>query len=339
MAWRTKDDLGTSIVGYLHDQLKISDKYLMDVGRGFTWWPSDFAQTVISDDGIFHNASTVYRLHIETDLVKANGHENQLIPIIANYMSGVTNLSAVTYEPNSDLFRLHTSVYACYENEEWLKRLLLAALALQTSEAKRHVQMLTQTKGVQSAQSAHPAAGMRNQPDPVVNLEQQFLRPAGSQPSRWIDSPEWSLAAEGVRRLASKYSTDQRANLEGEYELSRGGSPMRFSVSAEEPHRLLGNGLNCLLSVPLALEDDHRAVVAWELNELERRQWNWCHDVGSWCVRGQVLAFECFVPNISFAPQLLPDMAHDIAMRAKWFDEQYSEGRLESLPTMQSAAE
>lgn len=326
MPWRNKEDLGTTLVAHIHDQLKIGDKYLLDVGRGFTWWAGDFSQTVVSDHGLFHNASTLYRLHIETEVVKAHGHAREILPQIATLLGQQCSLSAITYHEDSDTFRMHCSVYANYECEEWLRKVLLAATSLQLSEAKLFGAALAQHKGITLAISSHPNAGMREQPDPLTEVESRFIVPAGAGPSRWVGCNEWEEARDNMKRISLKVSTDGATCIEGEFEFVGNSAPIRLSISAEDRHPRLGSGLQCLLTIPSGGGPDVLSAITESLNESERREWNWCHDLGAWCIRGEVLCFECFVPNIAFSPQILLDLSHDMALRAKWLNETWAAG-------------
>src|SRR5215218_9119687 len=106
MSWRNKEDLGTSLVAFIHDSLKVTDRYSLDHGRGFTWWGSDYAQTVWSDVGLFHNLSTLYRIHTEVELFRGDGRAGDCEVPLVDTMSNAT-LSAVTYDPEKDIYKLH----------------------------------------------------------------------------------------------------------------------------------------------------------------------------------------------------------------------------------------
>ena len=134
MSWRNRSDLGHELVGELHDLLRIDDHWLVDQGNGFTWWAADFAQSVWCDMGLYHNAQTTYRLHAETDLLRARGRPQQYETVIEREMDA-TSFSSVIFDEESDTFKLHTSVFATAENIEWLKKPFLAAVALQVVEA------------------------------------------------------------------------------------------------------------------------------------------------------------------------------------------------------------
>ena len=324
MSWREKEDLGTATVANLHDLLRIPDEWLVDRHRGFTWWAGDYAQSLWADLGLFHNGVTLYRLHCETEMLRGGGHARDCELQLTKLM-GTTTLSGMTYESNTDLYKLHCSVYAQNENAEWVKRVLLGAMALQVIEAQNNSNLSLVT-GHTAATTGHPSRGLRHEPDPILDSIKKFFKPYGAQDSKWIDSPEWDEARERVRRLAQHSVTDNQTYLEAEFDwhLSAAVLPIRLDIRTDRPHDILGNGLELSLTLPLAMPAGQRAHTALELNARERQEWNWCHDLGSWCTRGSEVMFHCFVPNICYSPGILIDMAHDMAIRANWVNENLS---------------
>lgn len=324
MSWQSKEDLGLAMVSHVHESLKIEDKYRLDHGRGFTWWAGEFSQSIWSDLGIFHNMSNYFRLHSEIELLRADGRGHKCELPLVECMGNAT-FSAITFDQEKDTFKLHCSVYACYDNEEWIKRVFLGAVGLQISEAQHKARQLAGQLGISPATSAHPRSGSRDHAHPMVEADERFFKPWGAQPSKWIDSPEWDDARGSIRRISVNAITDNATRLDGEFEWHHGapGANIRMSVSAVDPHPDLGNGLSLRLSVPVNLVAQNCAHLALHINEMERREWNWCHDIGSWCVRNGELAFDCFIPNISFATGILPEMAHDMGTRARWLNEQF----------------
>ena len=324
MSWHSKEDLGLALVAHVHDSLKIEEQYRLDHGRGFTWWAGEYSQSIWSDLGIFHNMSNYFRLHAEIELLRADGHGHKCELPLGECMSDAT-FSAITFDQEKDIFKLHCSVYACYDNEEWVKRVFLGAVGLQLSEAQHTARQLAEKLGVSPATSAHPRSGRREHAHPMVEADERFFKPWGAQPSKWIGGEEWEEARQSIRRISILATTDDSTKVEAEFEWHHGApnATVKFVASAVEPHPQLGNGLAFRLTVPVNLVAENCAHLALHINEMERREWNWCHDVGSWCVRNGELAFDCFIPNISHAPGVLPEMAHDMGTRARWLNEQF----------------
>ncbi|MBI1756375.1 MAG: hypothetical protein HYR64_04620 [Fimbriimonas ginsengisoli] len=307
--------------------MRIEDQWTLDRDRGFTWWAAEYAQSVWSDLGNFHNGVTLYRLHAEIELVRGRGHATQCEVPFTQAMCDA-NLSAITYDPHTDLYKLHCSVYAHEDNKEWLKRVFLAAVALQVVDAELSAPVLAGAFDVAPACTTHPRSGSRLLRDPVLHAEEKFFRPSGAQRSRWIGSDEWGEARSRVGRIAQHAVTDGKSYLEAEFDWCVSGHtlPIRLEIKADKPHHRLGSGLCAHLYMPLAMAVGSRAHTALELNALERKEWNWCHDLGSWCCEGPDLAFRCFVPNISYSRDILPELGHDMAIRAGWVNDMFAHG-------------
>lgn len=323
MSWQSRSDPGLAIVAQVHDALKIADKWRMDEPRGFTWWASDFAQRVWSDQSVFHNTSAIYRLHAEIEFIRGKGHGAECALHLSRLMS-CASLSALVHDGETDTFKLHCGIYASEENAEWLGRLFLGAVGIQISEAHGKASRLAaQLKGA-PATSAHPATGMRSEPDPMCAAIERFFRPAGALPSRWADVEEWNEAHYNVKRLAEKVSTDSRSFLHAEFPWAAGaenGECITLEVTTQRPNPELGNGLHMSLKLPVRMDEEHSARTALDLNAAERQEWKWIHDLGSWCAEEGAVEFNCFIPNVSYHAAILPSLVHDMAIRANWASE------------------
>ncbi len=322
MSWRDKEDLGTTLVCSVHDLLRMVDDSLIDRHRGFTWWAGDYAQSIWADLGLYHNGVTIYRIHCETEMLHGDGHAQDGELMLTKLMAGTT-LSGMTYDETTDLYKLHCSVYAHDDNKEWIKRVLLGAVALQLADAQNNAKLSVVT-GLTPACSSHPTSGMRAEPDPVLESVEKFFKPYGAQPSKWLGSEEWCEARERVRRIAQHSVTDNESYLEAEFDWhgSGEGLPIRLDIRADRPNHVLGNGLDITLTLPLSMPTGQRAHTALALNARERKEWNWCHDLGSWCISGNEVMFRCFVPNICNSAGTLTEVAHDMALRARWVNEE-----------------
>lgn len=309
-------------MAHVHESLRIPGDYTVDQGRGFEWWGSDYAQRIWSDLGNFHNASTLYRLHCEIDFLRGNGHAAEAGPAMLDLMSE-GGLSAIVYDAEKDLFKFHCSVYAHYDNEAWVRRVFNAAVALQVGEVHRHAQRFARDFKLSHAMSEHPRSGARKEPDPICHYEAQFFRPHGQGVSRWQGSEEWDEGRQMLRRIARDVHTDDNLTLEAAFDWNYGPRDMTLVISAVDAHPELGFGLMACLTAPLDADSAQLAKAAHGLNEIERRDWNWYNDLGSWSVRGGELVFVCFVPNICHTKGILPDMAHDMGLRANWVHEHW----------------
>jgi hypothetical protein len=328
MSWKERSDLGLTLVGDVHDALRIEDRWRKDEARGFQWWPSGFAQHIWADIGLYHNAQAVYRMHAETDLIKGRGHHQDFELALETAIDACT-FSAIVYDAATDTFRLHSSVYASPENVDWLKKTFFAAAALQLAEAQEIATQLS--RGQQHAvpaMSDHPVSGLRSTPDPMLQSRELFFAPQGAMPSRWIGVEEWEETERLMEREAETSQSDHQNWLKATFRWTgpgydpMGGEPQAvLEVTTLEPHPAIGNGLHFTLTLPLQLEPGRIAHLALELNDYERKEWKRSHMLGSWCCHGGQLAFRCFLPNTIYNRQLLPNITTSMMVRAGWADE------------------
>lgn len=328
MSWQERSDLGLTLIGDIHDALRIEDKWRLDEARGFKWWPGNFAQHVWADIGLYHNSQAVYRMHAEADLIRGRGHHKDYELALETASDGCT-FSAVIYDAPTDTFRLHSSVYASPENIAWLKKAFFAAAAMQICEAQELAERLSRSevRAVQ-ALSEHPRSGLRPTADPMLQARQLFFCPAGSQPSRWEGAAEWQDMERFMQREALTFESDHHTFMRAAFPWSGPGyaepgqDPVAvLEMTTREPHGIIGNGLHITLALPLSLGPQRVAHLAIELNDLERREWKRSHMLGSWCCHDGQLAYRCFMPNTIYNHELLPQMASSMAIRASWADE------------------
>lgn len=328
MAWFEHSDLGTDIVAHVHDAMKVSDKWSLNQDRGFTWWAGDYAQRVWADAGVYHNAETVYRVHSEIDFLAGRGHAGACEQYLSHAMEKAV-MSALVYDGDQDMFRLHASIYASGENARTFDKLFMAATVLQLDYAQRHAQEFAALLNAAPATSGHPN-GPRTDKDPMLKADEMFFRPAGEKPSRWIGVPEWQEASNILERLAEDRKTDRATNLDAQFRF--GDEFAKLEVTTEFMHDELGHGLHFLLLLPMHLPAAIAAHATLELNNVERAEWRWFHFLGSWCCHEDQLAFACFIPNTSYNPDLLPAMTQAMGRRAIWIEELFSSGYRLSAP-------
>jgi hypothetical protein len=340
MSWRDRLDLGTSIVGHVYDAMKVTDHWSIDFKRGFTWWAEDFAQTVQSDIGMFHNAQAVFRVTAETDLLKGRGRAQAFEVALTSAMREAS-FSSVYYDSTRDVYKMHTSVYAHSDNEEWIDKLFMCACALQIDSAHKLGHELAKKLQATPASSAHPDHGIRSQPDPILGVTESYFKPLGEPLSQWIGKPEWREMEWAMERQSQSFTSDHQSCLRAEFPWSvplPGGAPVSvLEVTTDEPHPILGHGLMFRLKLPVRFEAHKMAHCALELNSLERTEWLRSHFLGSWCCDNGILEFECFVPNVCYHSAVLESLSLGMAIRAEWVDNKFQEW-FRSAPRAQGAS-
>lgn len=323
MGWRTRDDLGLELVGFVYDNLKITEHWSVDINRGFMWWADEFCQKVWADTGMFQNAQSNFRLHAETELLRGRGRAQQFELSLATEMKDAT-LSAVCFDTDRDMYILHSSAYVTNDNIDWAQRLFLTAVALQVDQAHMIGHDLAKTLHAVPATSGHPDHGLRSQPDQILGAIDRLFKPYGANPSKWIGVAEWKETEWAMERQSSHFQSDHQTFLKAYFPWPVGDGNVTLHVTTQIPHPELGNGLDMVLQLPIEMSPERCAHTAMELNNIERREWLRCHMMGSWGFDEGKLQFECFIPNTSFHEGILMNAALSMAIRANWVSEQFN---------------
>ncbi|HXH61358.1 MAG TPA: hypothetical protein VNI20_08365 [Fimbriimonadaceae bacterium] len=296
-------------------------EWLLNQQDGFTWWPGPLPQRVWTEEGIFRNSRTYYRVHAEVDLLKGRNQRAVLDPFLEKSMDDCA-MSCLLYDERTDTYRLHASVYAESEIAHWVCKVFQAAAQLQLQYAYGIVKSACDDLGATPAQSEHPISGLRQDRDPrITGFASPFVT-QGAEPSRWADKDEWRLVNWAVERQCNAYQkSDGRSSHSNYYWSADCDHTMDLLISCEEPHPTLGNGLHFTLSIPLRMSAKHIAYMALELNMYEKENWLKTHMLGSWCNHEDRLAFRLFVPNALYQEGVLQDLTVTMASRAAWTDE------------------
>lgn len=328
MSWRLGDKFGHQLLLELSKTLISDQRYVEDDHEGFTWWANDLAQRVWCEEGIYQHATTTYRMHCETDLIRGRGRATAFELALEREMDHTT-LNALVYDAPNDTYKLHSSVFATEENIVHLKRTAFSAVILQIVEAQMVAQKLVSSLGAIPASSAHPTMGIRTQADNMCHAMETFFKPQGAQQSRWQGAPEWADTERAVERESEKFTSDHHTHLQAEFiwSASHATRGIVLDVTTREPHPILGNGLHFTLSVPLVMSPERVSHMALELNQYERDNWKRTHMLGSWSCHGGVLAYRSFVPNTVYRAELLPELTLNNAVRAHWVNEFFVEKR------------
>lgn len=330
MSWRDRETLGQQAVAEVHDLLQIPQEWLQDREEGFSWWPGQLAQRVWTEEGLFRNSTTYYRLHAEIDLFRGGRQREQLRTAMEREMDE-SHLSALVYDKGSDIFKLHSSVYAESEIAHWICKLFHAAAALQIAQAYDIAARTSATMHPSLAASQHPTRGAREEEDAVVGNALTRFTYDGRLDSRWIGNDEWRDVEWALERQAQSWEkTDLKSCKAYFYWSPEPEKTIVLSISSEEPHSVLGNGLQFTLTVPLKLSENHVAMMALELNGYERDSWLKTHMLGSWCNHNGQLGFRMFVPNSLHQEGVLRELSVTMASRAVWVNEFFDRKKAEA---------
>jgi len=329
----SKSDVGVRLVRYVHRLLQIDAEWTEPRERGFTWWPSTFAQKVWAEPPYEDRGITLARVHVQTDLLR--NVPEALAPALASYMRTTALSGFVRDNETPGVLRLASSFYVHEQIEEALGRLVGLTAALQAATAYRLTADLARITGSEPAVSGPPGRSLRALPDDMVRVVEDQIVPAGGRPPVYA-GPEFEQSAEWLEQQGFFTNADQQGLTS---ELPFGEITSLLTLKADDPHPELGNGLTGRLVLPVLPGEaaSARAIkAALDLNSREVSDHTDTHFAGSWCPTERGLAFHLFVPNIVCGPGWVMNFTLAVARRAMWaarvFDQAFE-------PQWQSAME
>lgn len=326
MSWDNVADLGVKVVQCVKEHLRAEEEWMTEVPRGFVWIAGEFPARVWSDEGIFQNSRTTYRVHSETEVVKGSGKTAEIMRVLEKEMDD-TDLSSLVFDKLSGVFALHSSIYVDDENASWITPVFEQTVALQIADAHRIGHELADKVGAQPAIAAHPQKGLRESEQAHVLRAYDAVKLVGELPSRWKDvSEEWRHLGYLMDRSGATFERPSEAVLKASFHWEPEEDPcIELVIDADEGHPDLGNGLQFTLTIPMRLSEDHVARMALELNNYERREWKKSHTLGSWCNHAGKLAYRMFVPNSLYSDNVMHEIAIGMCVRADWVNDYFME--------------
>ena len=203
-----------------------------------------------------------------------------------------------------------------------VQQIIIKPLGANRSIAEHHAE----SNRAAPAISGHPTAGLREEPDVLLNTALGSFTTVGVQDCRWIDVDEWRQVDWAMERQALEYEITPGRQLTARFFWAADESQaINLTITTDEPHQVLGNGLHFTLTIPLKVSAEHIAQMGLELNENERANWHTSHMLGSWCNHDDSLAFRLFIPNGVYQTGILEQIAVTMATRAIWVTEFFLE--------------
>lgn len=326
MNWDNVADLGHKVVECVREHLRAEEEWMTEVPRGFYWVAGDYAVRVWSDEGIFQNSRTTYRIHAETEVVKGSGKPAEIMRELEKQMDD-TDLSSLVYDKVSSVFALHSSIYVDDENAAWITPVFEQTVALQIADAHIIGPDLANRLGAQTSIASHPESGLRDSEQAHVVRAYDAVKLVGELPSRWSDcKDEWRRIGYLMDRSGANFDFLADDICRAYFHWEPEDEPcIELVIDAQEGHPDLGNGLQYTMTVPMRLSEDRVAQMALELNNYERREWKKSHTLGSWCNHQGKLAYRMFVPNSLFSDNVMHELAIGMCVRADWANDYFME--------------
>ena len=310
-------DPGLAVVRYLYDNSRIDGEWSVADDRGFTWWADSLAQRVWSKPAFDDEGIDIYRLFVETDLVRGVAD-----PVLGtrsvDSLNGLSTGSALVFEPEAGSVRAVASMWVHEQSLEWVARSFSVLGAIQVAQAQQQATMLAPMVGGELALSAHPGSGVRPEPDEMLGLLEIVRMDGRSQP-RWAGE-QMEFALERLRRVPIvTLATGDATGITLEVPYRQTTALIQLDVSWAHPD--LGTGLIARLSLP----GDAGPGAEWAAmrNRQELVSLTRANFVGGWIGGAPFATFLSFYPNMLARTGVgAANIALSMINRARWIAEE-----------------
>jgi len=310
---------GKKAIEWLYStQLQVDDEWAVRSKDGFTWWPTDFSQTIEvvgeEDDGSGAIAQTI---RIQTDFLEDFEAAGRNLAVLHAAIMPFASLSAAVVDPDRGTLGLCTTVRIHEDIREWMQALLGLAAALQIGEAWKYREAAEEIfPAARVIRSPHPTTGFRTTEDELSHIDTTLVAPQGQQQSQWPETDFQEAVDTWMQQYPALMATSGGPGLTVEF--PHGDSSSLCEMMANQPHPAYGNGLFILQSFPVDGMDGERGQhAALELNGEEFLEGPFGYGMGSYCAKAGGLHFSTFVPNVMYTPGTIRNFYMSCAGRAQ----------------------
>jgi hypothetical protein len=296
--------------------IEIADLWKVDHARsiptddGFDWWPGDFKVSVSATRRTDGYVPETWMLSVKTDFLKEIPVNNGRFVRFATLTSGAFGSTYAWVFPPAEVWDHHgvagtrpqlwfaNTAYLTSENAYWLPRFLAHMSIMQPINA-RMAPVMPKTLGGGVPNVSSSALLGRSQQKDVLDETMAAYSSLGSSPNRWVATGEFETIARDWNELeqCSCSGNGQGFTLD----MGLGDQPARISLSTNQKHPHLGNGLLGNLILPIFGERTSIAERCAALN-LSETMWTDIPQFGSWFPfflpdDHACLQFSSFIPN------------------------------------------
>ena len=313
-----------------NEQLRVDEEWSVDTPNGFTWWAAKNAQSIeIAGSEVGPDGDIGYFVRIKTEMWRNVELTDQSMAGVNLLMSTASMAGPVWDEDRetisfSSMVRVHEGIW------EWMARWISIAAMVQIQDAHFLGSQFAPVLGGEPAESAHPANGIRDEPDELVVGFAPMLATAGEQRSKWAAREFQQAVDQYMQQPPSLMASGGGRGLTVEFPFGDFSSLCQFQ--GDRPHPRIGNGLLIIQKFPVGemLELDG-IQLALELNAEELDKKPICYGLGSYCYQDGCVCFNGFIPNLAYQPGMLPNLyfacaGRAQAMSARLTDNDWSQG-------------
>jgi hypothetical protein len=320
MNMNSRNDLGIQTVRELFRLWQVDEEWAVWREDGFDWWPGDFRQRVRSDAGVDDHGALVFRVSAATDFLRGVDAKRPSTLAYLDMLSRFASGYAYVLDDAECTVRLVTVAYLHSGNARWLTGLLAGLAILQPIDAQIRAAGVANAAGAHPDRSAHPLRGQRQEPDDILHLIEDPIRPLGEGSSRWAGSREFEEIAKTIGRSANAFGAGGSTGLT--LETPFGADTALLQLTTESRHPQLGNGLLSLCQLPFPASQADTTATVLHLNRLEASGFARAHLIGSWCTAearsGYLPVFCSFLPNLLYQDGLATNLVLSNLARVQW---------------------
>jgi hypothetical protein len=309
MASSSRQDPVARVIDYLFERMQIEDDWAVRSEEGFTWWGDRQAQRVYAGPPREVGGIVTRTLHIESDLLRHVSMNSETLVRLAG-INRLATLSAYVGDTDGERVRLHASVSLTADNLPMARGLALHAMALQAADAASEAEPLAEIFGGEVDDSAHPVAGVREEPDEMLGVVALY-EDRGEGPSPFAADELAQLVHLSPRPWLLASNTP--SGLQAEFAFGP-SDRSRLEMDTETRHPALGSGLQMRLVLPV--RPDVETVQRLNANEVIEPD---AHQLGGWCLdEGLGVTFVTFLPAAAHTAKLTTALAWHMAARSDW---------------------
>lgn len=307
---------GLAVVRYLYDNSRVDGMWSVLEERGYTWWADGLAQRVWSETAFDDAGIDIYRVFVETDLVR-DVSRSQAAPAAVDELNGLLAGSAAVVDEDARTIRAVASMWVHEQSLDWVARSLSVVGAIQVAVAQAQAAMLAPQVGGEVSTSSHPDSGARPEPDEMLALL-QLVRMQGGEVSAWAGD-QMLFTLEQMRRMPGvALATGDDAGVT--IEVPFGDATALLQLDADWSHPEFGAGMLTRLSLP---GDNAGPGWAAEQNRRELRSLTRAHFLGSWIGDAEFPTEVSFLPNMAGHTGMHSvNVALSMVNRARWMAQQ-----------------
>jgi hypothetical protein len=316
-----KDDIGIQTIQNIYRSMQIDEEWSIETERGFTWWASQFKQTMWADQPVENGSVAITRVHVETEFLKYPKRSEKTDYQLAMMMR-LSTMSGLVHDSKSGCLKWRCNAFIHEENKDWLMDLLCFAAIFQLRNAEG-MALLSEQLELQHDHSCHPDSGPREQIDDNLKLLELTIIPEGQKPINSVGESEFQYLSQTLNN--QKIFTTAGENSLAAY-VPFGRDVSLLQVDMNQPHPVLGNGILFRLSLP---PEDLWSVapidgsLIMDMNINEQQEWLTGHFMGSWCLgpagkNTLTPTFVSFIPAVVCSPTVLVNMVFSTLTHNSW---------------------